>query len=54
MRSIVAIATALIFTAAVSGAAVAATASAIHQHGQIHFDSGKGHGGKNGHGTKKN
>lgn len=52
MRSVVAIMTALLFTAAVSSAAVAASSSAIHQHGQIQVDK---KGGKNGKGgSKKN
>ena len=38
MRSVAAIATAILFTAAVTGSALAASTSSIQHHGQIQID----------------
>lgn len=45
MRSVIAIASAILFTAAVTGSALAATASSVHHSAQIQFDGKKGGGG---------
>jgi hypothetical protein len=51
MRSVIAAATAVLFTVAVTGSALAASASSIHHHGLVQVDK---KGGNKGGKTKKN